>query len=232
MIYNSQTVFVCQCAGCISIVSFALCTSVVVLKQMFSTCRFLTVHLNSWFIFFLSEIHRSYCQFFSSALSQGLAHKQPPEPKTVHVDLKAMLWTDSSLGCAGTSECDCAHVHVCENVSYVSAGGRFYQWHIQYTHTILITQFDIQMRGETSHHFTHLHSSHHICLKAQSVCTSVDASLILPVNEFGLTKTFMRMSEWELWEWKNFTMNYDDITSLSGISWLTELNKIQSVSTC
>lgn len=110
-------------------------------------------------IFFLREIQRSYCQFFSSAIFQDLAHKQSPEPKTVHVDLKAMLWTGSSLGCAGTSACDCAHVHVCENVSYVSAGGRFYQWHIQYTHRILITQFDIQMRGQTSHRFTHLHSS-------------------------------------------------------------------------
>lgn len=131
------------------------------LKQMFDTCRFLSIWIAE------SCFWVSYCQFFSSALSQGLAHKQSQtEPRTVCGDLKAMLRTDSSLGCASMSACDCARVHVCENVSYVSAAGRFYQWHKQYTHKILITQFDIQMRRETSLHFTHLHSSHHVCLKA------------------------------------------------------------------
>lgn len=132
------------------------------------------VHLNCWLIF-LSEL--------LPVLSQGLAHKQSPEPRTVSGDLKAMLWTDSSLGCASMSACDCERVHVCVNVSYVSAAGRFYQWHMQYTHKILITQFDIQMRGEKSLHFTHLHRSHHVTLKAQSVCTSFFHSVSVWVNK-------------------------------------------------
>lgn len=105
----------------------------------------------------------SFCSF-SSLGTQMFTRRQ----NCMCVDLKAMLWTDSSLG----STCDWAHV--CENVSYVSAAWRFYQWRVR--SWILITQFDIQMSEDTSHGFTHLHL-HHVRLKAQSVSISLDGKM-------------------------------------------------------
>lgn len=65
----------------------------------------------------------SFC-YFSRLGTQIVNRRQ----NCVCVDLKAMLWTDSSLG----STCD--WVHVCENVSYVSAAWRFYQWRVHSSH--------------------------------------------------------------------------------------------------